>query len=135
MEKDPSRYREPHFLCGSLTSEDQVLVIKTPLYNDPLPNIPWTKPPREMGDAPLYSFLTDGNQARGSIVAAGDYLKLKFSWLSNILHSGIHSFFVIIYLLGSHQTPPIVKSRSNPDAAIRNLAIRNLIPVHHHAMC
>ncbi|XXG88254.1 hypothetical protein AAC387_Pa12g0489 [Persea americana] len=37
VEKEPSRYKEPHFLCGSLTIEDSTLTINTPLPNVPCP--------------------------------------------------------------------------------------------------
>ncbi|XP_020260323.1 uncharacterized protein LOC109836741 isoform X1 [Asparagus officinalis] len=65
VEKDSSRYRQPHFLCGSLASDGRILKIKSQLSKDPLPNMPLKKVPTGMGDVALFSFLSDPNQARG----------------------------------------------------------------------
>ncbi|KAI0519723.1 hypothetical protein KFK09_007182 [Dendrobium nobile] len=40
VEKDSSRYRKPHFLCGSLAEEGPTLSINTPLTSVPLPKQP-----------------------------------------------------------------------------------------------
>ena len=37
VEKDYSRYRAPHFLCGSLTEEESSVTINTPVANTPFP--------------------------------------------------------------------------------------------------
>lgn len=37
MEKDAIRNRAPHFLCVSLTEEDSVVTINTPVPNNPFP--------------------------------------------------------------------------------------------------
>ncbi|XP_042476421.1 uncharacterized protein LOC122058061 [Macadamia integrifolia] len=62
VEKDPFRNRAPHFLCGSLTVENSVLTVHTPL-----PHSPFTmkKSPNEYGDAPrsIRGFMSLANQA------------------------------------------------------------------------
>ncbi|KAH0466056.1 hypothetical protein IEQ34_006159 [Dendrobium chrysotoxum] len=40
VDKDSSRYRKPHFLCGSLAEEGPTLSINTPLTSVPLPKQP-----------------------------------------------------------------------------------------------
>ncbi|XP_059455967.1 uncharacterized protein LOC132186151 [Corylus avellana] len=37
VEKDHTRNRTPHFLCGSLTEEESTIAIKTPVPNTPFP--------------------------------------------------------------------------------------------------
>ncbi|XP_077230146.1 transducin/WD40 repeat-like superfamily protein [Tasmannia lanceolata] len=61
--KDPSRNRAPHFICGSLTEEeDSVLTINTPLPNTPFP---MKKSMNEWGDTPtsIRGFVSNMNQA------------------------------------------------------------------------
>lgn len=59
VEKDPSRYRERHFLCGSFSSDEKIFKIKSTQSKDPLPNIPWKKTITGLGDAPLAIFLSN----------------------------------------------------------------------------
>ena len=50
MDKDPSRNRTPHFLCGSLTEEESAIIINTPVPNTPFP---LKKSLNKSGDTPL----------------------------------------------------------------------------------
>ncbi|KAK9127703.1 hypothetical protein Syun_016500 [Stephania yunnanensis] len=63
VEKDSSRYRASHFVCGSVMEEDTTLVV-----NSPLPNVPFPmkKSINEYGDTPrtIRGFLTVLNQAK-----------------------------------------------------------------------
>ncbi|PIA40486.1 hypothetical protein AQUCO_02500295v1, partial [Aquilegia coerulea] len=61
VDKDPSRNRAPHFLCGSLTEEDGGLTLNTPLPDIPLPI---QKPLKEYGERSIYGLLTDSKQAK-----------------------------------------------------------------------
>eukprot|EP00262_Sarcandra_glabra_P010722 TRINITY_DN2610_c0_g2_i1.p1 TRINITY_DN2610_c0_g2~~TRINITY_DN2610_c0_g2_i1.p1 ORF type:complete len:245 (-),score=40.62 TRINITY_DN2610_c0_g2_i1:188-814(-) len=63
VEKDPSRNRAPHFLCGSLTKEDSTLTINTSLPNSPFP---MKKSLNEWADTPrsIRGFLSNLNQAK-----------------------------------------------------------------------
>ncbi|XP_043704706.1 uncharacterized protein LOC122654606 isoform X2 [Telopea speciosissima] len=63
VEKDPFRNRAPHFLCGSITEENSVLIVHTPLPHSPFP---MKKSPNEYGDAPrsIRGFVSLANQAK-----------------------------------------------------------------------
>ncbi|KAA8516698.1 hypothetical protein F0562_016796 [Nyssa sinensis] len=63
VEKDPLRNRAPHFLCGSLTEEESVLTLITPLPNIPFP---MKKSLNEWCNAPrtIRGFLSELNQAK-----------------------------------------------------------------------
>uniref|UniRef100_A0A2N9GY86 Uncharacterized protein n=1 Tax=Fagus sylvatica TaxID=28930 RepID=A0A2N9GY86_FAGSY len=50
VDKDHSRNRTPHFLCGSLTEEESAITINTPLPNTPCP---LKKSLNKSGDTPL----------------------------------------------------------------------------------
>ncbi|KAF3972575.1 hypothetical protein CMV_003925 [Castanea mollissima] len=50
VDKDPSRNRTPHFLCGSLTEEESLITINTPVPNTPFP---LKKSMNKSGDTPL----------------------------------------------------------------------------------
>ncbi|KAJ8899567.1 hypothetical protein K2173_018541 [Erythroxylum novogranatense] len=63
VEKDPSRNKAPHFVCGSLSEEESVITINTPL-----PGIPLTlkKQVSDVGENPrsLRSFLSEPSQCK-----------------------------------------------------------------------
>ncbi|OMO89342.1 hypothetical protein CCACVL1_07901 [Corchorus capsularis] len=65
VDKDFSRNRAPHFLCGSLTEEESAIIINTPL-----PDIPLTmkKSTGDYGEGPrsMRAFLTETNQAKNA---------------------------------------------------------------------
>lgn len=65
MDKDFSRNRAPHFVCGSLTEEESAIVVNTPL-----PDIPLTlkKQTNDYGEGPrsMRAFLTESNQAKNA---------------------------------------------------------------------
>ncbi|KAL8140426.1 hypothetical protein V2J09_006447 [Rumex salicifolius] len=63
VDKDPHRNRTPHFLCGSMTDEDGILVVNTPLLNAPYP---MKRSINEWGNTPrsLRGFIYDSNRVR-----------------------------------------------------------------------
>ncbi|KAK6238872.1 hypothetical protein QUC31_004341 [Theobroma cacao] len=65
VDKDFSRNRAPHFVCGSLTEEESAIVVNTPL-----PDIPLTlkKQTNDYGEGPrsMRAFLTESNQAKNA---------------------------------------------------------------------
>ncbi|KAI3992344.1 hypothetical protein MKX01_030065 [Papaver californicum] len=63
VDKDPSRNKAPHFLCGSLTEEDSAVAVNTPLPGLPFP---MKKSLNEWGDTPRSSrgFSSDFNHAK-----------------------------------------------------------------------
>ncbi|XP_026443106.1 uncharacterized protein LOC113342956 isoform X2 [Papaver somniferum] len=63
VDKDPSRNKAPHFLCGSLTDEDAAVAVNTPLPGLPFP---LKKSLNEWGDTPRSTrgFSSDFNHAK-----------------------------------------------------------------------
>ncbi|XP_010242589.1 PREDICTED: uncharacterized protein LOC104586906 isoform X2 [Nelumbo nucifera] len=63
VDKDPSRNKTPHFLCGSLTEDDSTLSVNTPL---PCTPFPMKKSLNEWGDTPrsIRGILSGSNQAK-----------------------------------------------------------------------
>ncbi|KAL5725203.1 hypothetical protein ACHQM5_008372 [Ranunculus cassubicifolius] len=60
VDKDSSRYRAPHFLCGSLTEEDATLTVNTPLANSP---VPMKKPLKGLGEnRSIGALLSESNR-------------------------------------------------------------------------
>ncbi|KAL5546828.1 hypothetical protein UlMin_006515 [Ulmus minor] len=63
VDKDPSKNRAPHFLCGSLTQEESSVTINTPRPNS---LFPMKKAPNKGGDNPIAmrDILSKENQAK-----------------------------------------------------------------------
>ncbi|KAI3746249.1 hypothetical protein L6452_08673 [Arctium lappa] len=63
VEKDPSRNREPHYLCGAVTMEESALTVLSPL-----PNVPFLmkKSSKEWGDTPRSrrGYISRSNQEK-----------------------------------------------------------------------
>ncbi|KAJ0083338.1 hypothetical protein Patl1_30049 [Pistacia atlantica] len=61
VEKDPARYRAPHFMCGSLTEDESAITVNTPLPDTP---ITLKKPANECGERSMRSLAADLNAVK-----------------------------------------------------------------------
>lgn len=61
VEKDHSRNRPMHFLCGSVTEDESAITVNTPLDNTP---VPLKKTVHDAGERSMRSFLIESNSSK-----------------------------------------------------------------------
>ncbi|KAF5204515.1 General transcription factor 3c polypeptide [Thalictrum thalictroides] len=115
VDKDPSRNRAPHFLCGSLTEEDGGLTLNAPLPDIPLPI---KKPLKECGDRSIYGLLADSNQVKRANDQTPDREPL------DLIYDGDPSFQI-----GSGDTATAPESKTTSKKSNKRIPDKELIQV------